>query len=459
MAPTLLLVLLTGCVCPDGLAGRHGPADGPSPTDSTPGDSDPADTGTHDTDDTDDTGGNDPGSFPARYPADRLQSPLTPWVRDRLVALRDGAPGLHDDVFMKVGDSITVDSNALGCFAGSRVDLGARPDLQPTIDHFLAGEAGGGSPWERDSRAAEVGQTAAWAMSGDPSPVERELDALSPAFAVVQYGTNDIHMGSTYLSAIWSFGESMLDLTDLLIDEGVIPLLVTIPPRADSTAVDAWVPTYNAVVRGIAQGRQVPLVDLELGLRPLDDYGLYGDGVHLEPYGQGACQLTDAGLEYGCNVRNLLVLDGLDRLRRAALDGEVFDDDGEPLAGSGLAADPFVIDSLPFTDLRDTSLEGERQLDSYPGCGSSADESGPELVYRFDLERRTTLRFLVFDRGQVDIDLHVLGATVDDSDCQGRDDSDLELTLDSGTWHLVLDTYVSGGQELSGEFLVVVIEA
>ena len=150
------------------------------------------------------------------------------------------------------------------------MDLGERSDLQPTITHFLGGEAGSGSPWDRDSLAAEIGQTAAWALSGSPAPVEQELNALSPAFAVVQYGTNDMHMGSTYLSAIQPFGESMLDLTDLLLDQGVIPLLVTIPPRADSAAVDAWVPTYNAVVRGIAQGRQVPLVDLELGLRPLD---------------------------------------------------------------------------------------------------------------------------------------------------------------------------------------------
>jgi hypothetical protein len=449
MAPSLLLALLAGCVCPDGPS-RHAPDH--RRDDSAPDDSGLFDTGVGDTGD---SGGGDPGSFPARYPADRLQSPITPWVRDRLVALRDGAPGLGGDVFMKVGDSITVDDNALGCFSGSRVDLGERAELQPTIAHFLEGEAGGGSPWERDSRAAEIGQTAAWALAGDPAPVEQELAALSPAFAVVQYGTNDMHMGSTYLSAIWSFGESMLDLTDLLIDRGVIPLLVTIPPRADSATVDAWVPTYNAVVRGIAQGRQIPLVDLELGLRPLDGYGLYGDGVHLEPYGQGACRLTAAGLDYGCNVRNLLVLDGLDRLRRAALEGESFDPDGEPLAGSGLAEDPFAIDGFPFTDLRDTSLEGQGRIHRYPGCGSSADESGPELVYTFELSARRTIRALVFDRGEVDIDLHLLGEGLTGEDCLMRDDSDIETTLDAGRYHLVLDSYVSSGEVLAGEYLLV----
>jgi hypothetical protein len=447
----LLGLLATACC---GAVEPHGPGDPGRDTEAPPDSEPPSDTG-----DTDDTGAEQPGSFPARYPADRLQSPVTPWVRDRLLALRGEVPGLHEDVFMKVGDSITVDENALGCFAGSRVDLGERPDLQPAIDHFLAGQAGSATPWDRDSEAAEVGRTASWALDGNPSPVEQELAALEPAFAVVQYGTNDMQMGSTYLSAIWSYGSSMLDLVDLLLDAGVIPLLVTIPPRDDLAEADAWVPTYNAVVRGIAQGRQIPVVDLELGLRGIDGYGLYSDGVHLQPWSQGACKLTEQGLEYGCNMRNLLVLDGLDRLRRAALDGEVQDEDGAPLAGSGLAEDPFVVDGFPFTDLRDTSTEGERRIDSYPGCGSSADESGPELVYRVELERRTTLRFLVFDRGEVDIDLHLLGESVDDANCQGRDDSDLELTLDAGTWHLVLDTYVSGGEELSGEFLVVVIEA
>ncbi len=440
-----ILGLLAAACC--GAVEPHGPGDPGRDTD-VPADSEPPS-------DTGDSGAEEPGSFPARYPADRLQSPITPWIRDRLQELRAADPSLHDELFMKVGDSITVDANALGCFAGSRVDLGDRPALQATIDHFLAGDAGGSSPWDRESQAAEIGRTAAWALEGAPSPVERELDALHPAFAVLQYGTNDMHMGSTYLSAIQPFGESMLDLTDLLLDQGVIPLLVTIPPRADSAAVDAWVPTYNAVVRGIAQGRQLPLVDLELGLRGIDGYGLYGDGVHLEPWSQGACKLTEQGLDYGCNMRNLLVLDGLDRLRRAALDGETFDDDGEPLAGSGLAVDPFVIDGLPFTDLRDTSLEGQQRIDRYPGCGSQADESGPELVYRFELSERSTIRALVFDRGEVDIDLHLLGEGLEGEDCLLRDDSDLEIRLDPGRYHLVLDSYVSSGEVRSGEYLLV----
>ncbi|MFH1462976.1 MAG: SGNH/GDSL hydrolase family protein [Pseudomonadota bacterium] len=446
----LAALLFAGCCAAPARHDPGGPRDTGTPTDTGHQDSGRDDTGDTATEDL---------PFPARYPVDRLQSPVTPWVRDRLTALIAGGDGLHPDVFMKVGDSITADPNALGCFAGARVDLGDRPELQATVEHFLTGEAGGSTPWDRDSRAAEVGETAAWALDGDPSPVERELSALSPAFAVVQYGTNDMQMGTTYLSAIWSFGEAMLDLVDLLLERGVVPVLVTIPPRLDIAQADAWVPTYSAVVRGIAQGRQVPLVDLERGLRALDGYGLYGDGVHLEPSSQGACVLTAAGLACGCNTRNLLVLDGLDRVRRAALEGEVLDEAGERLLGGGTAEDPFVVDALPFTDVRDTREEGTRGMDRYPDCGSDADESGPEVIYRLDLARRTTVRLLVFDRGDVDIDLHVLGATVDQSTCVDRDDSDLELTLEAGTWHVVLDTYVASAEERAGEYLLVMVEA
>lgn len=410
--------------------------------------------------DPDDSGAEpEPVEGPARYPADRLQSPITPAVRDRLAALA-AAGGGDPAVFMKVGDSITADENALGCFAGSEVNLGDRDDLGATIDHFLAGEAGRYTPWDRESRAAEVGQTAAWAMEGDPSPLERELSALSPAFAVVQFGTNDMEMAETYKDAIWAYGEDMLDLTDELLGAGVIPLLVTIPPRLDDEGADRWVSNYNAVLRGIAQARQLPLVDLELGLRALDGYGLYSDGVHLEPYERGACRLGDNGLEYGCNVRNLLVLDGLDRLRRAALEGEALDEPESALAGEGTAADPFVVSGgLPFTDLRDTATDGERRIDRYEGCASEADESGRELVYRLELARETSVRVMVFDRGDVDVDLHLLGEEPTGEGCVERDDQHLRRTLGAGTWHLVVDTWVDGdGDARAGEYLLVVVE-
>jgi hypothetical protein len=438
---------------------RWGQQDDSAATDSAPPDSGPSDSAVDSGDSgTDDSGAPpEPADVPARYPADRLQSPITPYVRDLLASRLASARGRDANVFMKVGDSITVDPFALGCFADDDVGYGDRDELEATVDHFLSGEAGSATPWDRESRAAEVGETAAWAMEGSPSPVDRELSALSPAFAVLQYGTNDMQMAATYKDAIWPYAEDMLDLVDHVMDEDVIPVLVTIPPRLDDESADTWVPIYNAVVRGIAQGRQVPLVDLELGLRGIDGYGLYPDGVHLEPYSGGACRLGETGLSYGCNMRNLLVLDGLDRLRRAAIDGESFDGaDGLAIEGAGTASDPVRVAELPFTDLRDTRDATDRRIDRYDGCGSSTDESGPEVVYRIEFTRQTTLRALLFDRGSVDVDLHVLGDDVDGDACLERDDAYARITLDAGVHHVVVDTY--GGDANAGEYLVVLTE-
>jgi hypothetical protein len=461
----MISLLLGLAACQPSADGALRRADRPStdPPLDTAADSGPRDTGGADTAQADTgAGSTDTGegtvSLPAFYAADQLQSPINAAIRDRLVALRAAGSRLDAQVFMKVGDSITVDPNALGCFASTEVNLGDRDDLQGTIDHFLAGEAGSSTPWDRETRAAEIGQTAAWAMEGDPSPVDRELDKLDPAFAVIQYGTNDMHMAESFKAAMDPFVSSMLDLIDHVLEASVVPVLVTIPPRLDDADADTWVSIYNAAIRGMAQGRQVPLVDLELGLRAVDGYGLYPDGVHLEPYPNGACKLGDSGLAYGCNVRNLLVLDGLDRARRAALEGEVLDPDAPGISGAGTAADPIGVHTFPFSDLRDTADATDRRLDRYTGCDSDADLSGAEVVYRFALARETTVRAMVFDRGEVDVDVAFLGETADEDACVERDDAQVRKTLDPGTWHVVVDTRTRDGSPRPGEYLLVIVE-
>jgi hypothetical protein len=68
----------------------------------------------------------------------------------------------------------------------------------------------------------------------------------------------------------------MLDIVDAMLAAGAIPVMSTIPPRDDSAAADARVPLFNAIVRGIAQGRGVPLVDFHRALVPLTEHGLGG---------------------------------------------------------------------------------------------------------------------------------------------------------------------------------------
>jgi hypothetical protein len=402
----------------------------------------------------------DPTYAPAVYPADQVHSPITPWVADRLWDLGKVDPLLQDDVFMKVGASSTVSHSTLYCFAEGPVDLGAYSHLQDTLDFFLAGDAEGSSPFDRETLAAISGRTAGWAISGDPSPLEEELEALDPRFALIHYGTNDMGMGSTYGSAMPGFYANMMDLIEQLVDLGIVPILTGITHRADSAAADLWVPSYNAAIRGMAQSWQIPFIDLFEATEDLDGYGLSGDGLHLNGYPGGACLLSAEGLDYGYNVRNLIVLEAFDRARRVVSGGEEQLDPGQPpLEGDGSPESPFLITSLPFADSRSTLDSAHSNLDLYTGCASSSDESGPEFLYRLDLTDDTAVRAFVLDRDGVDIDVHLLRSGGTEADCVDRGHHRVEIPLEAGTWLFSLDTWVDdGGLEQSGDYLFVVLE-
>lgn len=396
---------------------------------------------------------------PALYPADQTQSPITPWVAARLTEILARAPASRRDVFMKVGDSITVSGSFLHCFSGSNVALDSHASLQPTLDLYRAATVGATTPFDRTSLSAEIGRTAWWAMTGAPPPVDQEASATNASVAVVMYGTNDIGwLGDDHVGTLKWYYDNMFGLVDRLAGSGIIPILSTIPPRDDSASMDTWVPTFNAAIRGMAQGLQIPLVDFHRELMALDGHGLGSDGVHPSTYSGGACVLDASGLAKGYNVRNLITLEALDRVRRAALSGEgALDATAPALQGSGTLAEPFLVQGNPFTDLRDTRQAADDSLDTYSGCGSSADESGPEYAYRLEVTTPVRVRAVVLDRGDVDIDIHLLGNPPGEASCIARADTLISADLQPGSYTFVLDTYVSGGVEHAGQYLFLLL--
>jgi len=407
---------------------------------------------------------------PVIYPDDRIQSPITGFVADRMREIAASNDQLQDDVFMKVGASGTVSSNLLTCFASGPIDLDGRDDLWTTINYFLEGnandngESGDLTPYDRPTYAAKVGRTAAWAMSGNPAPIDREIDAIRPRFALINYGTNDMGMGSTYLSAMPGFYDAFSGLVDKVIDQGIVPVLTGLSPRNDSTSADRWVETYNALVRGVAQSRQIPFVDLHLAINDLPNRGLSSDGLHANVYRDSGstrpCVFTSDGLEYGYNVRNLITIEAFDRARLAVIE-EVshLDETGLFLSGDGSPTFPFEIPTLPFTHLADTSVSPHSNLDIYDSC-SDADESGPELLYRLELDAPTPIRVIVMDRGTaIDVDIHVLSEPASEDNCLERGHHMVEGTLESGSYILSVDSWVnSSGVVKSGEYMLVVVE-
>lgn len=387
---------------------------------------------------------------PPLYPPDRLVSPLTPHQVQRLRAVLAQGPAREDRVFAKVGASATASNRFLHCFSGPDVDLGGRGALAATIAWFRAGVP---DPFARVSLAAVPGRTAGWALAGDPSPVDQELSALNPRFALVMFGTNDLQ-----LRDLDAYAGHMLSLADHLLAAGVIPIFSSIMPRDDDPEADGRVPEYNAVIRGVAQGRQVPFVDLHAALVALPDHGVGADGIHPSTGGAGACDFTDDGLTAGYNWRNFLTISALHSLVESVLGASPAPDRPAPLRPeSGGPADPIPIPHLPYAHLGDTARSPHRALVSYPGCNAPQDEGGPEVAYRLDLDRPQVVRARVLDRGDVDVDLHLLTDPRDSGTCLQRAHRALDASLGAGTWYFVLDTFVSGGAEHAGEYLFVLI--
>lgn len=401
-----------------------------------------------------DAGTGDGGSTaPERYPFGSVHSPITASVAASLAAIAQRAPA-QANVFSKVGDSNTVNTSFVSCFAGANVDLAGRP-LQQTLDFFKAGDAGTTTPFDRSSLAARVGWSASAAIAGNPSPIDREVATVHPRYAPVMFGTNDMQ-----LNDLAGFGRNLFGVVDALLAHGVVPLVTSPPPRDDNATARADAPRYAAVARGVAQARQVPFIDLNLALQSVTAKGLGSDGIHLNVYAPGGsargCVLTATGLDYGHNTRNLLTLQSLDRAR-AALGGQPAPDaPGTPLAGAGTLGDPFIIPSLPFVDFRDTRAGATNRVSAWTGC-STANEGGPEFLYRLTLTQPANLRAVVVSLGTADIDVHVVDATGSAAGCLARADRVVTAPLAPGTYHLALDTFVTGGVPLSGEYLVAVL--
>ena len=282
------------------------------------------------------------------YPLGRTLSPITPEIAAHLRDVASSAER-RDDVFVKVGDSMSQSRAFMTCFSGDTVDLDGRTHLRETLELFRGGDAGGVDPFVRDSEATAVGWRAMSVLRG---PLDRELRQTRPRFATLMLGTNDMQSGRP-----WVFARRMWRIVDRLLDNGTIPIMSSILPRDDDPDRDQDVPLYSLVARALAAGRAVPFIDYRREMERLPRRGLAGDGLHANVHvvgGRGrGCDFTSAGLAHGHNVRNLLHLRMLDRLRRVVIEGERAPDPARaPERGAGTETDPFRIEKVPYTVLR-----------------------------------------------------------------------------------------------------------
>ncbi len=260
-------------------------------------------------------------------------------MKDRLrgVWAAGQAGGKRADIVMKVGDSLTDNTFFLGHVGCGWVTYDVHTDLQPVVDGYrnapwppeLATIDCVGNSLTRASLAARSGWTAAavFATFAEPRPecpppddypLACEIKLLQPGAAVILFGTNDAQNQID----VGAYEATLRRIVDELAAKGVVPLVTTLPPRLDRPGAHARLTWYNQAIVRVAQGSQVPLINLWRALWGPDivNAGMAGDGIHLNSFGAGPANFTPAGLRYGMNQRNLITLQALARLKRVVFD-------------------------------------------------------------------------------------------------------------------------------------------
>jgi len=402
-----------------------------------------------------------------RYPNERAISPINKFVVEQFKKIIQNNPNTNEKVFMKVGASGTVSKNLLYCLGDVnqttyQLDLDNYSNLNDTIEYFREITFNNESSFNRVTLAAESGKTALWVMTGNPSPFDSEVSMLNPRYAIINYGTNDMGMGSTYKSALFPFVQNFENLIKHSISLGIIPVITGLNPRSDSEEAKKWVVVYNDVTRAIAEKYQVPYIDLYYLSNSLNNYGLLSDGIHGNVYKENnknePCIFNSNGLEFNYNNRNLFTLKTLNYIKNTLILNNLPPDNyNDGYLGNGTFENPFIIDRIPFSHNANTVFSNNT-FSNYPSCDSGQNESGGEYYYKLEISSSVKLRIMIFDDSQSDIDIHLIENELTPEFCIERNDKIIEKTFNQGTYYLIADTFVSNNVPKSGEYMIVINE-
>ncbi len=222
------------------------------------------------------------------------------------------------NVFTTVGDSITDTPYFLRHIVNG-YNLRDYGYLLPTIQYFNI-NTGDGNAFARRAASTKAGWSTLSLFEplsdGRCQPNENALACeyrlTRPGVALIMMGTNDApgHSGSQYRAQM----EEILDIT---LNNGVVPILSTLPPRGDQ--FNSRINEYNTIIKQLSAQYNTPLIDLHSALIELPNSGLAPDGVHLSlpPGGTAATMdFTAENLRYGTTMRNLTALQTLHQVRQ-----------------------------------------------------------------------------------------------------------------------------------------------
>jgi hypothetical protein len=226
---------------------------------------------------------------------------------------------VNPGVFSVVGD--TPPSVFLGDFADGVADFGTLEDAAELNDLLFyytstplspggnslssGGVFASGSDWRANDLLNPAYADAGWC--GGQSPIDCELSVNRPAVVLVMVGRNDV-LNNTPLD---QFTTDLDAITQAIIAQGGIPVLVTIPGSQD---IYPALQAYNTVIAQMADDYDVPLLNLWRRINNSAPSGVDA-GLQLTTSGVGDA-LNDAELStFGAPNRSLMALRLLQRLR------------------------------------------------------------------------------------------------------------------------------------------------
>lgn len=227
--------------------------------------------------------------------------------------------GRQNTIFAVTGDQLFAQSGILDAFAqpGS-YNLDSNAFLQGSVDWYAQDpDTDGINNFNRGRSAVNANWTAQALLdpaSANPStcqpgetPIACEIRVNNPAVMLIAVGYRDAIQGTDPAT----FASQLQQAVSTAVSNGVIPVLMTVPPNPGATAA---VNAINNSIVTVAANNQVPLVNLWLAVNNAAS-GVNPDGtLTVSPSGAGDLSAS-ATSQFGVNAVNLELLRVLDSIR------------------------------------------------------------------------------------------------------------------------------------------------
>lgn len=257
----------------------------------------------------------DPSRVNSNSMSELYTVPIIPTISDTMVSVywRGQAFGNQANVITKVGDSLSASDQYLSLFSAPEYELGPYDFLEATLLYYRESTA-------EESVAAQIGLSTyvvfdpIWAdderCAPNETPLACEYRNKQPSVAFIMFGPNDVRSMTEV-----EYAEQMRRIVEESLLAGVIPVLFTFSTHEDEEFFWQSI-NFNLELVALAEEYDVPLVNLWAAARPLPQFGLDEDLVHLAHSGFDTLKY-DTGHEtwYGISLQNLLALRTLHNIR------------------------------------------------------------------------------------------------------------------------------------------------